>query len=407
MKPSCRICKGDRLTRFISLGKHPPPNSFLRKDQLNQPETLCASDLYFCSDCSLVQMVDVVPAEIMFRDHPYVSGTTATLSRHFRDVASELMAQFEVPSGSLVVDIGSNDGTFLKGFAQFPVRTLGVEPATKIAKLARDAGIETLNEFFSSSIAEAIRTQYGPAKLINAAGVFFHVDDLDDFVLGVQKLLAGDGVFVVQAIYLVDMIERNSFDNIYHEHLCHYSLKPLETLFDRFGLQIFDVRRVSIHGGSIVAYISKKGRFPRTQNPDRLIAGEKQKGLHDIKRFEQFAEKAERIKEDLVAMLRDLKSKGNRIAAYGAPAKGNTLLNYCRIGTDILDYASEKNRLKCGLYTPGMHIPVIPEQEAAANPPDYYLMLAWNFLEELLAKEKDYRARGGKFIVPIPEPRII
>jgi hypothetical protein len=407
MKASCRICKGDRLTPFISLGNHPPPNCFLRKDQLNQPEALCPADLYFCEDCSLVQMVDVVPAEVMFRDHPYVSGTTATLSQHFRNVADELMKRFEVPSGALIVDIGSNDGTFLKGFAQSPVRVLGVEPATKIANLARDAGIETINEFFSQKTAEAIRQQYGPAKIINAAGVFFHVNDLDDFVSGVRTLLADDGVFAVQAVYLVDMIERNSFDNIYHEHVCHYSIKPLEVLFDRFGMQIFDVRRVSIHGGSIVACVGKKGHFRRTGTPDRLIAEEKAKGFHDIKRFKLFAEKAAEIKRDLVAILRDLKTSGRRIAAYGAPAKGNTLLNYCQIGTDILDYATEKNSLKWGLYTPGMHIPVIPEQEAWSNPPDYYLMLAWNFLEELLAKEKEYRARGGKFIVPIPEPRII
>lgn len=407
MSANCRICKGARLTKFISLGNHPPPNRFVKKDELNQPEPLCPADLYFCEDCALVQMTDVVPAEVMFRDHPYVSGTTATLSQHFRNVANELMERFEVPSGALVVDIGSNDGTFLKGFAGTTVRTLGVEPAAKIADLARGAGIETLNEFFSAKVGEQIRAQYGTAKLINAAGVFFHVDNLDDFVLGVQNLLADDGVFVVQAVYLVDMIERNSFDNIYHEHVCHYSLKPLDALFDRFGLQIFDVRRVPIHGGSIVAYISKKGRFPRTANPDRLIAEEKQKGLHDIKRFVQFAAKAAEIKTDLVAMLRDLKAKGNRIAAYGAPAKGNTLLNYCQIGTDILDYATEKNSLKWGLYTPGMHIPVIPEQEAWSNPPDYYLMLAWNFLDELLEKEKEFRARGGKFIVPIPEPRIM
>ncbi len=407
MKDSCRICKGNRLTRFISLGKHPPPNRFLKKEQLNEPEPLCPADLYFCGDCALVQMLDVMPPEVMFKDHPYVSGTTATLSRHFQSVANELMERFEVPREALAVDIGSNDGTFLKCFAPSPVRTLGVEPAAKIAAIAMNAGIDTVNEFFSSKIASEIRAKHGAAKLINAAGVFFHVDDLDDFVLGVQKLLADDGVFVVQAIYLVDMIERNSFDNIYHEHVCHYSIKPLEILFERFGMEIFDVRRVSIHGGSIVAYVGKKGRFSRSASVDSLTAEEKLKGFHDIQRFEQFAAKAAQVKKDLLAILRDLKSQGKRIVAYGAPAKGNTLLNYCRIGTDILDYAVEKNPLKWGLYTPGMHIPVVPEDDVRSNPPDYYLMLAWNFLDELLAKEKDYRARGGKFVVPIPEPRII
>ncbi len=352
-------------------------------------------------------MVEVVAPEVMFKDHPYVSGTTATLSEHFRNVAKDLVDRFTIPQDSLIVDIGSNDGTFLKAFSGFAVRTLGVEPATKIANLAIDAGINTVNDFFSSRVASEIREKYGSAKIINAAGVFFHVDNLDDFVLGVRTLLDEDGVFVVQAIYLVDMIERNSFDNVYHEHVCHYSVKPLDVLFRRFGMEIFDVRRANIHGGSIVAYVGKKDRFTRTANPDRLNAEERTKGLHDVRRFEDFARKAAQIRSELVAMLLDLKSQGKQIAAYGAPAKGNTLLNYCKIGPNILDYATEKNRLKCGLYTPGMHIPVIPEEDVQGKPPDYYLMLPWNFLDELLVKEKDYRARGGKFIIPIPEPRII
>jgi hypothetical protein len=379
----------------------------LKKEDLSRPEPFYPLDLHFCSDCALVQMVEVVPPEVMFKDHPYVSGTTATLSEHFRGVAKEAMKRFEVPTNALVVDIGSNDGTFLKGFSGFPVRTLGVEPATRIANLARESGIETVNDFFCNRIAEEIRRTHGPAKIINAAGVFFHVDKLDDFVLGVRNLLADDGVFVVQAIYLVDMIERNSFDNIYHEHVCHYSIKPLQVLFERFGMEIFDVHRAAIHGGSIIAHVGMKGRFRNSGNADRLVRQEQQLGLHDLPRFQQFAAKAQEIKMTLVSMLRQIKSEGKRIAAYGAPAKGNTLLNYCQIGPDILDYATEKNKLKCGMYTPGMHIPVIPEEEAWSNPPEYYLMLPWNFLDELLEKEKDHRARGGKFVVPIPEPRII
>jgi hypothetical protein len=405
--PKCRICKGSRLTKFLDLGEQPHCNRFLSKEELNQPEKFYPLDLYFCADCALVQMVNVVPSKVMFKNHPYVSGTTGTLSEHFSKVARELIDRFHIPPRSLVVDIGSNDGTFLKSFSSFNVRTLGIEPAAKIAGLATAAGIETVNDFFSSRVAAEIRTRYGPAKIINAAGVFFHVDDLDDFVLGVRHLLDDDGVFVIQAIYLVDMIERNSFDNVYHEHVCHYSIKPLDVLFDRFDMEIFDVRRVPIHGGSIVAHAGKKGRFRRTAEGERLKSEERAKGLHDLPRFEKFAANAMQIMTDLLSMLRALKAKGHRIAAYGAPAKGNTLLNYCKIGPDILEYAVEKNVLKCGLYTPGMHIPVITEQEAASRPPDYYLLLAWNFAEELLAKEKQYRSRGGKFIVPIPEPRIV
>jgi SAM-dependent methyltransferase len=405
--PKCRICKGSRLTQFLDLGDQPHCNKFLKAEELSQPEMFYPLDLYFCSDCALVQMIHVVSPEAMFKDHPYVSGTTTTLGTHFRTVAEELIDAFRVRSGALIVDIGSNDGTFLKQFSSFGVRTVGVEPATRIANLATTSGIDTINEFFSSRIAADIRNKYGPAKIINAAGVFFHVDDLDDFVLGVQHLLDDDGIFVVQAIYLVDMIERNSFDNVYHEHLCHYSIKPLDILFERFDMEIVDVRRVPIHGGSIVAQVAGKGRFARTASVDRLKSEEREKGLHEVGRFREFAAKAQQIRADLMSVLLNVKSKSKRIAAYGAPAKGNTLLNYCKIGPDILEYAVEKNTLKCGLFTPGMHVPVITEREASLNPPDYYLLLPWNFADELLAKEEPFRSRGGKFIVPIPEPRVV
>src|SRR5262245_3259678 len=341
--PKCRICKGSRLTKFLDLGEQPHCNKFLKAQELLLPEMFYPLDLYFCSDCALVQMIHVVSPETMFKDHPYVSGTTTTLEAHFRTVAEELKDAFQVRSGALIVDIGSNDGTFLKTFSSLGVRTVGVEPATKIANLATASGIDTINDFFSSDVAANIRNKYGPAKIINAAGVFFHVDDLDDFVLGVRRLLDDDGIFVVQAIYLVDMIERNSFDNVYHEHLCHYSIKPLDVLFDRFDMEIFDVRRVPMHGGSIVAPVGEQGRFRRTAAADRLKAEEQAKGLHDLKRFQEFAAQAAMIKTELVSILNDLKSKGKRVAAYGAPAKGSTLLNYCKIGPDILDYAAEKN----------------------------------------------------------------
>jgi SAM-dependent methyltransferase len=404
----CRVCKGNRLHKFLSLGDQPHCNHFLTAQELESPEPVYPLDCYYCDDCSLVQLAYVVPQEVMFRQYPYVSGTTITLRRHFSQLAQELVERFSLSSTSLVVDIGSNDGTFLKGFKRLGVRVLGVDPAINIAKMANEAGIETIPEFFGREVAAKISIQRGKARLVTAAGVFYHLPDLDDVVQGVYDVLVDDGVFVVQANYLEDMLEKNTFDNIYHEHLCYYSLKPLTVLFRRFDMEVFDVTQSSIHGGSIIVCVQKQGGpFQPTERVAALIAKEESQGIYSFRTYQRFAERVFQVRDQLTVLLRHLKSQGKRIAAYGAPAKGNTMLNFCEIGSDILDYASEKNILKVGFFTPGMHIPVISEEEAAKNPPDFYLVLPWNFLDEFLEKEKSYRARGGKFIVPVPHPHII
>ncbi len=404
----CRVCKGNRLQKFLSLGDQPHCNHFLTAQELESPDPVYPLDCYYCDDCSLVQLGYVVPPEVMFRQYPYVSGTTTTLRQHFCQLAQELVERFSLSPMSLVLDIGSNDGTFLQGFKRFGVRVLGVDPAINIAKMANEAGIETVPEFFGQKVASHIAVQKGKAQLVTAAGVFYHLPDLDDVVQGVCEVLVDDGVFVVQANYLEDMLEKNTFDNIYHEHLCYYSLKPLTVLFRRFGMEVFDVAQSSIHGGSIIVYVQKQGGpFQRTGRVAALLAKEESQGVYSLQTYQRFAERVYQVRDQLMVLLRDLKSQGKRIAAYGAPAKGNTLLNFCEIGPDILDYASEKNMLKVGFYTPGMRIPVISEEQAAKNPPDYYLVLPWNFLDEFLEKEKSYRASGGKFIVPVPHPHII
>jgi hypothetical protein len=354
-----------------------------------------------------VQLGYVVPPEVMFRNYLYVSGTTVTLTSHFHQLARDIVERFNLAAGSGIVDIGSNDGTFLRGFKNLGMRVLGIDPAINIAKMANEAGIETIPDFFGRRVAERIVGEKGMAKVITAAGVFYHIPDLNDVVEGVRALLSDDGVFVVQANYLVDMLEKNSFDSIYHEHLHYYSLKPLTVLFRRFDMEVFRAERNSIHGGSIIVYVRKGITRAPKETVDALLALEAERGLYELETYHQFAIQVGRIREKLVAILEDLKTKGKRIAAYGAPAKGNTMLNYCRIGPDLLEYAVEKNPLKAGLFTPGMHIPVISEEEARKNQPDYYLVLPWNFLDEFLQKEKSFRERGGRFIVPIPEPYII
>ena len=371
------------------------------------PEARYPLDCYLCSDCGLVQLGYVVPPEVMFRQYLYMSGTTKTLSQHFYQLAGQLVTQFALSPGSLVVDVGSNDGTFLKGFKARGMRVLGVDPAVNITKIANDAGIETLCDFFGREAAARVLSEKGKAQMVTAAGVFYHIPDLDDVVRGVRDLLADDGVFVVQANYLVDMLEKNTFDNIYHEHLCYYSLKPLTVLFRRFNMEVFDVERHPIHGGSIIVYVRKGVTSTPKKRVDAMLAVEEDQGVYSPDTYAAFAEKVEQIRDRLVTMLRDLKARRKRIAAYGAPAKGNTLLNFCRIGPDVLDYAIEKNSLKVGRYTPGMHIPVVSEEHARRDPADYHLVLPWNFLEEFLEKEEGFRANGGKFIVPVPMPYII
>jgi len=404
---ACRICKGDRLTKFLSLGDQPHCNSFLRLDQINQPESNWPLELLYCADCHLVQLSCVVDPAIMFRSYVYVSGTTATLKEHFRQTASDLVTQFNVQAGSLVIDIGSNDGTFLRGFQDLEMRVVGVDPATNVAKIANEQGIETINDYFGERVARRILREKGAATLITAAGVFFHIDDMDDVCRGVRDLLAEQGVFHIQAIYLGSMLEQTSFDNVYHEHVSYYTLRPLMHLLARFNLTVFHVGMSSIHGGSLLVYACHDGAYQIRDSVKKLLAQEHENGWDTLKPYQEFAQKVERVRDDLTGLLRELKAKGKQIAAYGAPAKGNTLLNYCRIGPDTLDYAAEKAPLKIGLYTPGMHIPVIDEAVAMQHPPDYFLLLPWNFKDELLRKNEAYRARGGKFILPIPQPHVV
>ena len=404
---ACRICKNERLVKFLSLGNQPHCNSFLRAEELDGPEPRWPLDLLYCEDCHLVQLTHVVDADVMFRNYVYVSGTTKTLTEHFRRSAEELVAAFAPPQGSLVVDVGSNDGTFLQQFKDLGMRVIGVDPATNIAKMANERGIPTVNDYFGEAAARRIRAEHGPAQLMTAAGVFFHIDDMDDVCRGVYELLDDRGVFHVQAIYLGGMLEQNSFDNVYHEHVSYYTLGPLIRLFGRFGMTVFDVGHSPIHGGSLLVYVCKDGAHPVRESVARQLEHERAMGWDTLAPYQEFAVRVERLRADLLEMLRDLKAQGKRIAAYGAPAKGNTLLNYCQIGTDTLDYAAERAPLKIGLYTPGMHLPVIDEAEAMQNPPDYFLLLPWNFGDELIKKNLAYRNAGGRFIVPIPTPHIV
>jgi hypothetical protein len=351
-----------------------------------------------------VQIDHTIPKETMFADYPYVSGTTRTLVTHFAESAARLVGAYRLGPGDLVVDIGSNDGSWLAQYRPFGVRVLGVEAADNVASLASTAGIPTLNRFFNEATAADILAEHGPASLVTAAGVFFHLEELHSVVRGIGDLIGDDGILVVQAIYLGGMIENLAFDQIYHEHLCYYTLRSLEHLFRLHGLEVFAVRLLPIHGGSIEVHAARQGRRSVSPEVAAFRAAEEAKGLGDLATYRRFAERVGGLKQRLTGLLAEWRAQGRSVWAYGAPAKGATLLNSFGIGPDLVQRAIEKNPMKVGFAMPGSRIPIVAEGDGK---PDGYLVLAWNFLDEFLEKERDYLAGGGAFIVPVPELRVI
>ena len=352
----------------------------------------------------MVQIDHTIPKETMFSDYPYVSGTTATLPAHFKATSERLAAAYGIVAADLIVDIGSNDGTWLKQYAPWGCRVLGVEAAENVAAIAHAAGVPTLNRFFNEACAQDILNEHGPARIITAAGVFFHLEELHSVVRGIAALLAEDGVFVVQAIYLGGMVENTAFDQMYHEHLCYYTLRSLSALLEQHGLEVFEASLVAIHGGTIEAHVARRGTRAVGASVRRLQQAEATLGLGDIETYRRFAAATLVLQDRLLSVLRDYRARGKSVWAYGAPAKGATLLNSFGIGPDLVQQAVEKNPLKIGLAIPGVRVPIRAE---GSERPDAYLVLAWNFIDEFLVKEAAYLNDGGAFIVPIPAVRVI
>ncbi len=401
---ACRVCKGKNLQTVLSLGTTPPANAFLKPDQLSAKEHVFPLDLYFCKDCSFIQLADVVSPELLFRDYVYVSSTSPVFVKHFELLADQVCTRFALPQNALVVDIGSNDGILLRPFKHKGMRVLGVDPAVKIAQMATKNGIETIPAFFTPEIAQEMVKKHGPAKLITATSVFPHVHDLDSLVTAVKELLAPDGIFMIEAYYLVDFLEKNLFDTVYHEHLSYFSVKTITDLLERLGMRVFDVEKTDTHGGSIRVFAQKAGGpYPIQYSIHRFLMDEAQRNLDKIITYTTFAQKIETNKNQLIKLLQELKAQGKRIVGYGAAAKANTLLNYFGIDTRILDCIIDDSPWKQGLYTPGTHIPVVSADAMTRNPPDYVLILAWNFARPIMNKYADQ----SKFIVPVPKPLII
>lgn len=416
-KDSCRICDGKKLSKVLSLGPTPLANAFLERSEARVAEMYYPLDAYLCRDCGLLQLLDVVAPEVLFKNYVYVSSTSPVFVRHFQDFAKSAIKRFGLNHHSLVVDIGSNDGILLKPFKEKRVRVLGVEPDAAIARIAKNAGVDTVVEFWSPAVAKKIVKRRGRADMITATNVFAHIDDIHAVARGVKALLKPDGVFMIEAPYLGDFLDKNLFDTVYHEHLSYFSLGALAAFFKRVGMKIVDVERVSTHGGSLRVF-ARRRRLTRMKtqiNADRrseeavkwLLRREKKQKLQSEETFKRYNVRILENRAKLLALLASLKGRGKRIAGYGAPAKGNTLLNFFSIGRELLDYIVDDSPFKQGKHTPGKRIPVVSSSVLAKNQPDYLLILAWNFAPSIMKKNEAFRKRGGKFIIPVPTPRIV
>ncbi|HST51628.1 MAG TPA: class I SAM-dependent methyltransferase [Pyrinomonadaceae bacterium] len=414
--PTCRSCGGDDLRTVLSLGRTPLANALLTAEQLGEPEETFPLDLAFCAGCSLVQITETVPPEKLFREYLYFSSFSDTLLRHAEEIAGRLTRSRGLGGDSLVVEVASNDGYLLQFYKRAGVPVLGVEPATNIARVAEhERGIPTVCEFFGESLAEELRAQGRRADVIHANNVLAHVADLNGVVRGFSRLLKDDGVVVVEAPYVKEMIDNVEFDTIYHEHLCYFSLTALDRLFRRHGLLIHDVERLAIHGGTLRIYA---GRYDDEDTPATLdarrspsvrsmLAEEEAWGVGGAEFYEGFGARVEHLRRDLTTLLDHLKSEGKSIAVYGASAKGSTLLNYFRLGRETLDFVVDRSTVKQGYYTPGTHLRIEAPEMLLEAMPDYVLLLTWNFSEEILEQQSEYRRRGGRFVIPIPSVRIL
>lgn len=388
----------------LSLGPQPPSNSFLRPEQIPN-ECRYPLDLYRCRSCQLVQLLDVVPAETIFDDYVYLSSTSKALVKHYASLAEAATSRFALKAGDVVVDIGCNDGILLNGYQLAGLVRIGVEPS-KVAEVASAAGHTVYRGFFTPELAQRIVAAHGQARVVTATNVFAHVDEIGRFVDALLPLLGKDGVFIIEAPYLIDMFEQALFDTIYHEHLCYLSLTPLVPFLGRHGLEVFDVERVPFgaSGPAIRVFVqpSKAGRTV-CQAVGHMLEDERRWGIMDDAAYRQFAGRVDQVRKGVLQIIGDVIGRGASIGGYGAPAKGNTLLNFLGLSADRISYIAETNQWKQGLVTPGSHIPIVSEEEFLNRMPEYALLLSWNYAEFFL-KNSGYIRKGGKFIVPLPSP---
>lgn len=400
-RTTCRSCSFD-LTEVLDLGSMPLANNFLTEDKLEAPEYQFPLSLAFCRSCFLAQVPDVVDPELLFKDYLYTTGSSPVLVKHFEELAAKLRP-FLSKSTDLAIDIGGNDGTLLAYLKGYP--TINVDPALNLRGRNEDKGISFIPHLFSDKLSHEILLTYGKAKVITATNAFAHSDHIEDMAQGVADLLDDEGVFVLEVHWVKNLLE-GGYDQIYHEHLCYYSLHSLIELLEPFGLTVFAAKIIPIHGQSLRVFVSKSATFAGA-SVEAILSEERQRRLTDVNTYLEFGKKVERNKDKLRRGLANLRKQGKRIAGYGAAAKGNILLNYCKIHPHLVEYLVDSSPLKQGLYSPGVHIPVKAPEYLQNDRPDYVLLLAWNYADDILKKEQLVRDLGTKFIIPIPEVSIV
>jgi SAM-dependent methyltransferase len=406
-EPHCRACGAPDRVLILDLGIQPLANNLLRPEDLGKPEPRFPLRLAVCPRCWLLQITDLVPPVTLFSEYLYFSSFSDAMLRHARQAAERYIREFGLGRDSFVVEIASNDGYLLQNFVAAGVPCLGIEPAANIARVARQKGIETLEAFFGLALARRLVAEGRSADLVLGNNVFAHAPDINDFVAGLATLLRPGGRVILEFPYGVDFIERTEFDTIYHEHVFYFTLTPLEPLFERHGLEIFHVERIPIHGGSLRLFAGRKGEHAVTPSVAELRTEEDRRGVGSLDFYQGFAGRVARLKTELCNLLQELKRRGYRLAAYGAAAKGSTLLNYYGIGRETLDFVVDRSPYKQGRLMPGVHLPIRPPHALLEDRPDYTLLLAWNFADEILAQQAAYRQAGGRFILPIPEVRVV
>jgi len=398
----CRLCDSKKLELALPIKPSPIADAYFPASRLGKPQELYPLDLYLCRNCGHVQNLDVVDPEVLFRDYLYNTSSSAGLVEHFRRLAADAVKDLNLKPGALVVEIGSNDGSLLRHFKTYGMRVLGIDPAREIARLATEAGLETLPEFFSAKLAAILRKQYGGAAVVCANNVFAHADDLTDIVRGIRELLTDDGVFVFEVTYLVDLVDNFLFDTIYHEHVSYHSVEPLALFFDRLGMQLIDIQRIGSKGGSIRGYAQRKPEGKRTVQPvvGELIKLERERGFNMPQVYKDYAERIEERKKILNAFIDKEIAEGKLIAGYGASNTTTTLMWHFEL-TRKLAFIADDNQKKFGLYCPGSHIPVVPSEELYIRKPDFVLILAWQYAVPIMKKHARFMEEGGKFVVPL------
>lgn len=407
---NCRMCESSNLYEFLDLGFLPPADRILSNEHLNEPEIHFPLKVAQCQDCGLTQLTYVVAPEILYGEsYSYESSITEIGKRHFFEMADSIFEKFNLRNNDLVVDIGSNVGVLLEGFKKRGCRVLGIDPAPRIIEIANKRGIETWKGFINKEIAKKILDEKGKARVITGTNVFAHIDDKKGLIESLKILLDENGIFVIEVPYFVDLIDNLEYDTIYLDHLEYLTVRPLVKFFEKNGFEVFDVEKYGIHGNSIRVFISKKWKKSISKNVENFLELEEESGVYKKEILNQFSNKVKKHKKEFLDFLLDLKKQGKKIVGISAPAKGNTLLNYCKIHDNLIEYMTEKSKIKLNYYTPGMHIPIIEEEKLLNDSVDFGVIFAWNFADEIIKNpiNQEFMKRGGKFIIPIPKPKII